>query len=54
VSDQYDNYDAALERDMVCNEEEPGVCMNCGGEMDYSPLHPWCPDCDEEEEEEDE
>ena len=28
---------------------EVGICMNCGAEMDYSPAHPWCPDCDEDE-----
>ena len=32
------------------DEEEQGICMNCGAEMDFSPTHPWCPDCDEEEE----
>ncbi len=30
--------------------EEEGVCMNCGDPMDLSPMHPWCPKCDEEEE----
>lgn len=29
-------------------DEERGVCMNCGADMDYSPMHPWCPDCSEE------
>lgn len=33
-------------------EEERGVCMNCGDDMDFSPMHPWCPKCDEEEEDE--
>jgi len=33
-------------------KEERGVCMNCGGDMDLSPMHPWCPDCDEAEEDE--
>jgi hypothetical protein len=30
-----------------------GVCMNCGNEMDFNPMHPWCPDCDKDDEEED-
>jgi hypothetical protein len=34
-------------------EDEQGVCMNCGGEMDFSPMHPWCPDCDDDEEDDD-
>ena len=34
-------------------EEEQGICMNCGAEMDYNPYHPWCAECDEEDEDED-
>ena len=32
------------------NLEERGVCVNCGADMDFQPMHPWCPDCDFEEE----
>lgn len=32
--------------------EEQGICMNCGAEMDYSPMHPWCEECDRREEDE--
>ncbi len=35
------------------DDDERGVCMNCGAEMDYSPTYPWCPDCDERDIEED-
>lgn len=35
----------------MIEEEEQGICMNCGAEMDFSPMHPWCPDCDEEDDE---
>ena len=39
---------------MADNEtDEQGVCMNCGEPMDFSPMHPWCPDCDFEDEEDD-
>lgn len=31
-------------------DEERGVCMNCGADMDYSPMHPWCVECDRETE----
>lgn len=34
--------------------EERGVCMNCGAEMEYNPAAPWCEDCIDEGEEEDE
>lgn len=45
-------WDEALDR--AQEEEERGVCMNCGGDMDFSPMHPWCPDCDYNDEREDE
>jgi predicted amidophosphoribosyltransferase len=32
-------------------DEEKGICMNCGAEMEFQPWHPWCPDCSEEDEE---
>lgn len=30
-------------------QEEQGICMNCGAEMDYNPTYPWCADCEDEE-----
>lgn len=38
--------------DWNVEEEEQGICMNCGDEMDFQPWHPWCIKCDEEDEEE--
>ena len=39
-----------FQQDRFDDGDEQGVCMNCGGEMDFSPMHPWCPDCDFAEE----
>lgn len=35
----------------MSEDEEVGICMNCGAEMDFNPMHPWCVECDEEESE---
>jgi hypothetical protein len=32
-------------------EDERGACANCGADMDFTPSHPWCADCDFKDEE---
>lgn len=58
----YDDTDTELDDDIDIlspgdydydpDQDEVGICMGCGAEMDYSPYHPWCADCDDENEEE--
>lgn len=43
----------AAEDDDPDEEEEQGICANCGAEMDFNPAHPWCEDCDQDDEEDD-
>jgi hypothetical protein len=54
IADPNDSWPDSMEVEVADSgdaDDERGVCMNCGASMDYSPMRPWCVECDEAEEE---